>query len=463
MSVMTRAKLRLSNELGLSKLITEGEALDAYARDESENRPTRPDAVVLAERNEDISITLRIAEEEGVAVTPRAGGSGKSGGAIPVRGGIVLATLGMNQILDIDTNELTALVEPGVILKDLHDAVEARGLFYPPDANSLAICAIGGNLAENAGGPRAFKYGSTRDWVLGMDVTTMGGTSMFVGRRTKKGVTGYDLVATLVGSEGTLAVTHRALVRLLPKPEGVMTLVATFDDAFAASRAVSEIAKRGVTPRCIEVLDRLALEAARSQGVDVPEGTGAMLLIEVDGNEASLAQDAECVGEACTSAGSKEVLVAQEGAQRDRLWAARRSMSYATRKLAKYKVSEDVVVPRQKIGDLLFAVDRIRERIGFKMLTYGHAGDGNLHVNFLYDDLEQHALLESGLEELFRAVVGLGGTLTGEHGIGLSKARFLHLEQEAAVIALQKRIKAAFDPSGLLNPGKIFATRHASC
>lgn len=463
MSAVDRAKLRLSQELGISKLLTEGDALDAFGGDESENAKVRPDVVVLASAPEDIATTLRIAQEERVPVTPRAGGSGKSGGAIPVQGGIVLATIGMNRIVDVDADELTALVEPGVILKDLHDAVEGLGLFYPPDANSLAVCALGGNLAENAGGPRAFKYGSTRDWVLGMDVTLMGGTSMFVGRHTKKGVTGYDLVGTLVGSEGTLAVTHRALLRLLPKPRALITIVATFDDAFAASRAVSEMAKRGVTPRCIEVLDRLALEAARTQGVDVPEGTGAMLLVEIDGTESSLAEDAERAGDACTHAAAKDVLVAQEGAQRDKLWAARRSMSYATRKLAKYKVSEDVVVPRQKIGDLLLAVDRIRERIGFKMLTYGHAGDGNLHVNYLYDDLEQHALLESGLEELFRAVVSLGGTLTGEHGVGLSKARFLHLEQESAVIELQKRIKSAFDPHGLLNPGKIFATRHASC
>jgi glycolate oxidase len=462
-AAIDKAKSRLSQQLGLSKLITEPDGLLAYAGDESENTPVLPDLVVLASSPEDIQHTLRIASEEGIFVTPRAGGSGKSGGAIPAGGGIVLATLGMNQIVDIDRDEHTALVEPGLILGKLHDAVEELGLFYPPDANSLTYCALGGNVAENAGGPRAFKYGTTRDYVLGLDVHLMGGESMFVGRRTKKGVTGYDVVGTLVGSEGTLAVTSRILLRLLPKPQSLMTLVATFDDAYACSRAVSEILRLKVVPRCIELLDRLALEAARSEGIDVDAKAGAMLLIELDGAEAALLEEAERAGEGCTKAGARDVSVAQDGTQRDRLWAARRSMSHATRRLAKYKVSEDVVVPRFKIGDLLATVDRIRERIGFKMLTYGHAGDGNLHVNYLYDDLEQEPLLESGLEELFREVVRLGGTLSGEHGIGLSKARFLPLEQPEPLIALQKRMKAAFDPQGLLNPGKIFAGSHRSC
>jgi glycolate oxidase len=462
-SDLERAKLLLGRALGDSKLLVDEASLARFAGDESENAPVLPDLVVLAATRADLAATLRVAAETGVPVTPRAAGRGKSGGAIPAAGGIVLVTLGMSAIVEIDREEHTALVEPGVVLGDLHRAVEAEGLFYPPDANSLTWCALGGNVAENAGGPRAFKYGSTRDYVLGLDITLVGGESMFVGRRTKKGVTGYDLAATLVGSEGTLAVFDRALLRLLPKPEHVLTLVATFADVRTSVRAVGRILASGVVPRCIELLDGLALQAARASGVSVAPGVSAMLLLEVEGTEAQALADAERTSDACTGAGAIGVDVAMEGAQRDRLWEARRSMSHATRRMAKHKVSEDVVVPRTKIADLLDAVDRIRERIGFSMLTYGHAGDGNLHVNFLYDDVSQEPQLESGLEELFRAVVELGGTLTGEHGVGLSKARFLPLEQPPGVIDLQRRLKLAFDPRGLLNPGKIFALGHRSC
>lgn len=465
-SHVDRLRAKLDRALGPSKVLTTEDALSAFAGDESENEPVLPDVAVSAETPEDIRLTLDIALQEGAPVTARAGGSGKSGGCIPVAGGIVLGTAKLAKIVDIDTAELVAVVEPGVVLGDLHQAVESLGLFYPPDANSLAWCALGGNIAENAGGPRAFKYGTTRDYVLGLDVVTVGGATMSVGRRTKKGVTGYDLTALLVGSEGTLAVTTRATVRLIPKPEKVVTLLALFPDVHACGRAVRSILEARVVPRCLELLDQATLQAVRSQGVGVDPAAGSMLILEVDGAEATTDVEQERVGNACMTCGALDVLVAQDGAQRDRLWAARRALSGTTRAMAKFKVSEDVVVPRRHIGDLLEEVDRIRETAGIQMLSYGHAGDGNLHVNYLWSDPDADHRVEAGLEQLFRKVVSLGGTLSGEHGIGLSKARFLPLEQSEGVIDLQRGLKRVFDPHELLNPGKIFprsSGTHGSC
>lgn len=459
-----RALRALDGALGLSKLVTDPEKLLLdFGGDESENAAVRPDVAVLAESAEDVRAVLGIADACDVPVVPRAAGSGKSGGAIPVAGGIVLMTLGMNRIVDIDREEQIAVVEPGVVLGDLHRVVEAEGLFYPPDANSLGVCAIGGNVAENAGGPRAFKYGSTRNWILGLDVATIGGASFFCGRRTKKGVTGYDVTSLLVGSEGTLAVTERAVLALTRKPDVVRTLLALFTDARTAGRAVTGLLARA-TPRCIEFLDESTLDAVRARGVAVDPGAGAMLILEVEGSAATCDEDMEAVGGACVEAGALDVLVAKDEAQRDKLWEARRSLSHVTRAMAKHKVSEDVVVPRRHIPALLDETRRIQEVTGVRTLTYGHAGDGNLHVNFLWDDPSRVDAVNRGLRMLFEAVVGFGGTLTGEHGVGLSKKAFLSLEQSPALVAVQRELKRAFDPKGLLNPHKIFTgTGHAAC
>jgi glycolate oxidase len=381
-----------------------------------------------------------------------------------VAGGIVLSTLGMSTIKEINRNELVAVVEPGVILADLHAAVEAEGLFYPPDPNSLKMCALGGNIAENAGGPRALKYGVTREYVLGLDALLMDGTRIRTGRRTTKGVTGYDVTALLVGSEGTLAVTTEATLKLIPKPPAVATLLALFSSVAECGRAVALIVKAGLLPRCIELLDRSTLQAVRDRGVPVDARAQAMLIIEVDGSVAACESAAEQVGNVCAEAGALEVLAAQDNAQRDRLWEARRQLSPATRAMARWKVSEDVVVPRPMIPALLDEVATISEETGVRMLTYGHAGDGNLHVNYLWNEAESAPRVEEGLSRLFRAVVGMRGTLSGEHGIGISKAEFLPLEQAPELIELQRRIKQTFDPKGLLNPHKIFPrSGHGAC
>ncbi|MBM4374208.1 MAG: FAD-binding protein [Deltaproteobacteria bacterium] len=459
-----RAAIALARELGDSKVILEPEALVAHAGDESEQDPVLPDLAVLASSPEDVATTLRLASLHEVPVTPRAAGTGKSGGAVPVCGGIALSVLGMRQIEEIDVREQLAVVGPGVILKDLHDAVEAEGLFYPPDPNSLASCALGGNLAENAGGPRAFKYGVTRDYTLGLEVVTASGERLAVGRRTRKGVTGYDLTALLVGSEGTLAVTTRATVRLLRRPEATVTLLAYFSGIVDAMRAVEAIVASGLVPRCIEVLDERCVTAIRGEGGPLDDRAAALVILECDGSTSEVERQMAEVGERATDGGALEVLVAQSAAQRERLWEARRQLSYVTRRMARWKISEDVVVPRMQLAKLVGEVRRIGEREGVTMLSYGHAGDGNLHVNLLWDDEEHVPRVERALDALFRSVVALGGTLSGEHGIGTSKAQYLPLEQGDGLIELQRRMKAAFDPRGILNPGKIFPRgRHRSC
>ncbi|MBN2194291.1 MAG: FAD-binding protein [Polyangiaceae bacterium] len=459
-----KAKTLLLRALGPSKVKTDPDDCAVYSRDESEAEGMVPDAVVLAEAAEDVLLALAVAREAGVPITPRAGGTGRTGGAVPVGGGIVLSLLGMNAIKEIDRREQIAVVGPGTVLSELHAAVEREGLFYPPDPNSSVGCALGGNVAENSGGPRGFKYGVTGDYVLGMEAFLIGGQRLSVGRRTRKGTTGYDLTSLLVGSEGTLAVFGDLTLRLLPKPEGLMTLMALFEDERGAARAVEEITGRGLIPRCIEFFDATTLQAVRDAKNPIDERARAMLMIEVDGDEAACEVASLGVADACEASGASEVLVAQEPAQREKLWAARKEMSPAVRKLAKHKLSEDVVVPRQQQGELLTRVRAVGERLGVRTLAYGHAGDGNFHVNFLWDDPDEVPRVDAAIEALFRDVIALGGTLTGEHGIGVLKAPYLPLEQASELIGVQRAIKGVFDPQGLLNPGKIFPARgHRDC
>jgi glycolate oxidase len=459
-----KARRLLEQALGPSKVVTGEDACAAFARDESEAEGLVPDAVVLAETADDILAALRVAREAEVPLTPRAAGTGRTGGAVPVAGGIVLSTCGMKSIKEIDRRDGVAVVEPGVVLADLHAAVEAEGWFYPPDPNSLADCCLGGNVAENAGGPRALKYGVTRDWVLGVDAFLIGGQRIHAGRRTTKGVTGYDVTGLLVGSEGTLAVFGDVTLGLMPKPEHVMTLMVLFGTVRAAGAAVQVAISAGLLPRCIELLDSATLEAMRAGGNAIDARAGAMLLVEFDGDEHACERDAERFGTAADGAGALEVLVAQDAAQRARLWSARREMSRAVRKLGKKKLSEDVVVPRHAIGALLEHVDELGQRERVRHLTYGHAGDGNLHVNFLWDDDAEVPAVVRAIEGLFREVVRLGGTLSGEHGIGVLKAPYLSLEQAPELIELQRDLKRVFDPRGLLNPGKIFPPGgHRAC
>ncbi|MCL2778993.1 MAG: FAD-binding protein [Polyangiaceae bacterium] len=457
-----RALVDLDRKLGPSKVDTSEAGRAAHANDESEAIGRLPDAVVYAHGQRDIAAVLAIAEKHDVPVTPRAGGTGRTGGAVPAAGGIVLATHGMSNILEISKTDLLAVVEPGVITADLHAAAEAEGLFYPPDPNSLKTCMMGGNVAENAGGPRAFKYGVTREYVLGLEACLIGGQVLRTGKRTIKGVTGYDVTALFVGSEGTLGVFSEITLRLVPKPDELATVLALFSDVRQAADAVQRIIANGLVPRCLELMDGPTLDAIRKQSVPVDARANSMLLIEVDG--LALDTTIERLADALTHGGQAiDVVAAQDAAQRDRLWEARRQLSPATRKLAKYKLSEDIAVPRSRLVDLFVEVDRIGQETGVRHLTYGHAGDGNLHVNFLWNDEADKPAVDRAIDLLMHATVGMGGTLTGEHGVGILKAAYLPIEQSRELIGLQQQIKGVFDPKGLLNPGKIFPTGHTSC
>jgi glycolate oxidase len=457
-------RVRLERALGPSKVIATAEGCARYGGDESAEAPVAPDAVVLAESADDVARTFEVASALGAPVTPRGAGSGKSGGAVPVAGGVVLCTLGMRSVAEIDRGELVAVVEPGVLLADLYGAVESEGLFYPPDPNSFKMCALGGNIAENAGGPRAFKYGVTREYVLGLDVVTPEGVRLHTGRRTAKGVTGYDLTALLVGSEGTLAVVTRAILRLIRKPPAVRTLLGLFDSVDAAARAVADVVAAGLRPRCLELVDEACLGAMRDHGVAVDGRADALLVMEVDGEAAACEREMEEVGSRAVDAGALDVLVAQDEAQRERLWSVRRELSNITRRMARFKISEDVVVPRGRMAALIERVRTISAETGVRMLNYGHAGDGNLHVNLLWNDEGETSSVERALDRLLGDVVSMGGTLTGEHGVGISKRDHLGLEQSAELIDVQRRIKELFDPKGILNPGKIFPRAgHGAC
>lgn len=449
-------------------MIRDPSVLETYAHDESEAAPCMPEAVVRVTSTADVSAVMKAAYEHEVPVIPRGGGTGRVGGAVPVPGGIVLAFEKMNAIKGIDERELTTHVQPGVITGDLQRATEEQKLFYPPDPNSRDSCEIGGNLAANAGGPRAFKYGVTREYVMGMEVVLADGTILNLGRETRKGVTGYDLTALMVGSEGTLGIVTEATLRLIPKPEATVTALACFSSLDEVAPVVSTLLAQGQLPACIELLDEEAIRIVRPEaGLTIPEETKAMLLIELDGEATKLEAELERTGNVLFDLNALEVLVAQTSGERERLWSSRRELSYSLKRQAKNKLSEDIVVPRTKMAELLGYCAELADQHHLVVPTYGHAGDGNLHVNFLWNEADEKARVDKAIEALFRRVVELRGTLSGEHGIGIMKAPYLPMEQSPALIDIQKRIKDVFDPKHILNPGKIFpadAKRfHGSC
>ena len=447
----------LSTFLAPGQLRTEGDILSDYGRDESDLGTSPADAVVLAETTAQVSHVLRTAQAHGVPVTPCGARSGKSGGSMPLEGGLVLSLERMKAIKRLSVEDLTAVVEPGVVTGDFMKAAEEVGLFYPPDPNSWEWCTLGGNVAENAGGPRALKYGVTRDYVLGLEWVMPRGEVLRVGRQTIKGVAGYDLVGLLVGSEGTLGIATELTLQLLPRPRVVQTALLVFDDVFQAARAVTAVLAGGILPRTLELLDEVSIRAVDGKGFNFPVGTGAAVLAEVDGNqaEAVFAELAQ-LGEIAAAHGAKETLLAEGEAQREKLWAARRTVSTALRSLARHKLSEDIAVPRSAIPETIARLKAMGEELGLTVATYGHAGDGNLHANILFDSQEQRPMVERALRRMAELAIAAGGTITGEHGVGLAKRDLLPLEQSAGVLQLQRQLKALFDPAGLLNPGKIF-------
>jgi len=459
----------LARELPAGAVILPGdERLADYGRDESPAGPFPADVAVKCATTDEVAAVLRLCAEHRVPCTPRGAGSGLTGGCLPVRGGVVLSVETMQRVKEISPDDLVAVVEPGVITGELQAAVEAQGLFYPPDPASLEYCSIGGNAANNAGGPRAFRYGVTREYVLGLEVALMGGEVLRVGRRTTKGVTGYDLTAGFVGSEGTFGVITELTLRLLPKPPAVATLLAIFQDVASAARAITALIGRGVRPRVIEIADRTSIDHVRGRSrYTFPANAGAIALIEVDGDADTLDGQIERLGEDCEAAGALDVFAANDPAERRALWEARRLISPSLKEAHAIKIGEDVCVPRGAIIEMLGRVDRIAAEVGLPIAVFGHAGDGNLHVNVVSDedpaDPASWAKVDRACARVFADAVDLRGTLSGEHGIGLIKRPYMHLEQSERVLAWQRRWKAMWDPLDLLNPGKLIPERRPTC
>jgi glycolate oxidase len=460
----------LERELGADAIIGPGhEKLDDYGRDESplpEFYP--PECAVLCSTRDEVSAVLRICLERKVPVTPRGAGSGMVGGALPIRGGIVLSTERMQAIKEIDAGDLVCVVEPGVVTGRLQEAVEAQDLFYPPDPASLEFCSIGGNAATNAGGPRAFKYGVTREYVLGLEVGLMGGEMLRCGRRTAKGVTGYDLVAGFVGTEGTFGVITELTLKLLPRPPAAATILGVFADVPAAGAAISALLRGGLRPRVLELCDRASIEHVRAKArYRFPANAGAVVLIEVDGEGDAMPSMMEKIGLACDELGALDVLGATEPAERRAVWEARRLISPALKEAYRIKVNEDICVPRGRIVEMLARVDRVSAETGIATCVFGHAGDGNLHVNLLSndnpDDPAVRTRMWAAAERVFAHTVELGGTLSGEHGIGLTKRDYVHMEQSEQLLGWQRKWKQLWDPTGLLNPGKLIPDRKTVC
>ena len=434
-------------------------SLEAYGHDAlGQGHP--PDLIVIPACTKDIAAIARLCNEHRVPLVVRGAGTGYTGGAVPTRGGLVLSMERLNRILEIDETNLLAVVEPNVITGDLQRAVEQVGLFYPPDPASLEISSIGGNVAECAGGPRAFKYGTTKHYVLALEAVLPTGEIVETGSKAVKNVVGYDLTRLLVGSEGTLAIITKITLRLIPKPPARATLLALFADIQAAVDAVTALIQRRVVPAALELVDADSLSAVRDHlGQEiVPSGTGAVLIVEADGMQAAVDEEIDRVADACREVGAMRVSLAANEDDRDRLWNVRRLLSASLMATGLLKINHDVVVPRGRVPDLFGVIQELKESFGLRIAAFGHAGDGNIHVNLMVDrtDPQQLARAKQAERVLFERVVFLEGSISGEHGIGFAKAPYIGIELSPEEIALMKRVKAAFDPNGILNPGKIF-------
>jgi glycolate dehydrogenase FAD-linked subunit len=417
-----------------------------------------PSAVLWPETADDVVSIMKHAHEQCIPVAPRGAGTGMSGGSVPLRDAMVVSFERMNRILELDQGSMTALVEPGVINGRLQREVERTGLFYPPDPASMNFCTIGGNVAENAGGPRALKYGVTRDYVMEIEAVLPDGDLITTGVGTHKGVVGYDLVRLLVGSEGTLAVVTKIRLKLLPLPEDVITLLCLFSDLDAAGRAVASVMQARIVPRTLEFMDREAIGAIEQfRPLGFTRDAEALLLIEVDGHKGTIQEEAGKIADLCMDLGA-DVRMAENEASRERLWQSRRLLSPALYHLNPTKINEDIVVPRQRIPELLNHLRRLSGESGIKIVNFGHAGDGNIHVNLMVDkaNQEEYRKAQSLVTEIFALTLSLGGTISGEHGVGITKAPYIGMEIKPRELRLMRGIKDLFDPKHILNPGKIF-------
>ncbi|MEW6585667.1 MAG: FAD-linked oxidase C-terminal domain-containing protein [Nitrospirota bacterium] len=417
-----------------------------------------PHAVVWPETTDDVARIMKYAYENRIPVVPRGAGTGMTAGAVPARGSIIISFEKMKRILEIDAENLWVLCEPGVINGKLQRELEWMGLFYPPDPASMNFCTIGGNVAENAGGPRAIKYGVTRDYVMEMEAVLPNGDILMTGVRTAKGVVGYDLAGLLTGSEGTLAVVTKIRLKILPLPEEVATLLAIFPALESAGNAVSKIIAARILPRTLEFMDQESVRAVENfKPVGLPQQAEAVLLIELDGHPIAITREAERIVDICRDLGA-EVQMAEDEHARSRLWAARRAISPALYHIKPTKINEDIVVPRNKVTEMLMRLRKLSEESGISIVNFGHAGDGNIHVNVMVDrnDEQEYQKGLNLVEKIFHETLSLGGTISGEHGVGLTKKPYVGMELSKKEIEIMKSIKKVFDPRNILNPGKIF-------
>jgi len=453
---------KLQGIVGTGHLTTAREDLLCYSYDGTALE-FMPAAVIFPGSAEEICAIMEFANRELFPVIPRGAGTGMTGGALPVKGGLVLATSRLNRIIEIDTENQVAVIEPGVITGRFQAAVKKVGLYYPPDPASRDFCTMGGNVAECSGGPSAVKYGVTRDYVLGLEVVLPDGRLIHTGVRTAKGVVGYDLTRLFIGSEGTLGIISKIIVRLLALPTHTKTFMVLSESLKQAAVLVTEILNSGILPKTLEYMDSTALSVVNNfLPLDIPAGTKALLLVEVDGDVKSTAEQSErlltLLADRRKYPEIIEVRQAKDEAEVEYLWKARRSISPATFRLRPDKISEDVVVPRSKIPQLVEFTEKMSHELDVVILTFGHAGDGNIHVNIMVDknNREEFERGQEAKRKLFDRVIALGGTLSGEHGVGITKAAFLPLELDEASITLMQKIKKVFDPNNILNPGKIF-------
>ena len=426
----------------------------AYAYDNS-RRIALPDAVAFPTTHEQVVALVKVCREHHMPLIARGRGTNTTGATVPDSGGIVASFERMNRILAIEPGDRTAIVEPGVLNADLQRALGEHGLFWPPDPTSAPYCTIGGNLACNAGGPRAVKYGATRDNVLGLRAVAGNGESFRCGTRTTKGSVGYDLTRYLIGSEGTLALITEATLKLTPKPSALRTLRVDYVDVNSAAAAVARIMAQPVTPCALEFMDDAAVQLAREHGGDIPAGIGALLLIEVDGEERALGSAVEEISRAARVQGLIALHAATSAAGSGALWSARKALSPALRTLSPHKINEDVVVPVSRVPRLIARLRELADEYALPIVSFGHAGNGNLHVNLLPRDEAERERAHACLAEVFRTVIELDGTLSGEHGIGTAKRDFMAQAIDAHALELMRGIKRVFDPDGILNPGKL--------